>query len=178
MHALRLAVLPSLLLASTAPTLAQTSQLNLVAFATSGLANGDRLYMGGLGHGTVTQRDTGVFDVTFTDGRVATFTFTSTDPCVFLMTPTMENESSPPVRYNLDVATGITYYAQDQYEGLNATLVTIEGPPEVMQTYVNDTWHNAIVPTVSLVGSANFIEMEAAAEVLMGACLALEKASP
>lgn len=169
-----LLALPAILaFAAPAPVLAQPggSLLQFVALATNGLRDGAHLFMGSLRNATVAATGEGAYRVTFTEtGKFADFLFRQEAPCVYTLTTDYEGDTSVPVRYNFMLATGISYYDQGIFEGLNAVLVTIEGPPEVMQGYANDMWQNQPVAVASLLGSATVDELKVAGDVIMKVC--------
>jgi hypothetical protein len=166
MRSAYLAVLP-LLLAS--PVFAQDSSLPLIAKLIGGLSDGGETLQGALGKGAVKMTGEGVFDVTFSKG-VATFLYDQPDTCVFTQHSQMEGEPTSDGRIDFTKVTGVEVRDQGKWEGLNAALVTINGPADTLQVLMGDELVNQTPVFAFLVTSMQLEDLQAAADELQRIC--------
>ena len=139
MHLLRFALLPLVL--SATPALAKEDYLALVARLTGGLMDGGQTITGSLRTGDVKMIAPGTFEVTYKSG-VATFLYDEPDTCHFTQHSQMANQPTAEARLDFTLVTSIEVRDQGQWEGLNAALVTLNGPPETLQVLLNDAFVN------------------------------------
>jgi hypothetical protein len=157
----------SLLLAS--PAVAQDSSLPLIARLLGGLVDGGQTLQGALGKGSVKAVGNGAFEVTFGKG-VATFLYTQPGTCIFTQHSQMMGEPSSDARLDFTKVTAIEVRDQGKWEGLNAAVVTISGPPETMQVMIRDSLVNQTPVFAFLVTSMPVGELKAAADELQRIC--------
>jgi hypothetical protein len=157
----------SLLLMS--PAAAQDSSLPLIAKFLGGLVDGGEMLQGALGKGSVKAVGNGAFEVTFNKG-VATFLYGQTGTCIFTQHSEMKGEPTSEARLDFTKVTSVEIRDQGKWEGLNAAVITISGPPEMMQVMVRDTFVNQTPVFAFLVSSMPIAELKAAADELQRIC--------
>jgi hypothetical protein len=168
MRLAHLAVVSASILLAT-PSIAEDTSLALVAKLIGGLADGGQAIQGSLGTGSVKQTAEGVFEVTYEKG-VATFMYDQPDTCVFTQHSQMENEPSSDARLDFTKVTGVDVRDQGQWEGLNAALITLQGPPEMLQVMLGDKLVPQQPAFAFLVSTITVDEFNAAATELQRIC--------
>ena len=166
MRSAYLAVLP-LVLAS--PALADDTSLPLIAKLIGGLSDGGEALMGTLGKGTVAMTGEGVFEIAFAKG-VATFLYDQPDTCIFTQHSQMKGEPTSDGRMNFTKVTSIDIRDQGKWEGLNAALITFNGPADMLQVMMGNELVNQSPAFAFLVTSMPVEELQAAADELQRIC--------
>lgn len=159
-----LAVTAALLLTSSAHAADTIAQ---VAVVTSGFVDGATTMIGGFGTGPVTMPEPGYFEIAFDKG-VIKFLFDEPDTCRVTVHAEIPSQGSADLRYDITKVTNIVVEARGQVEGMDAVLVTLEGP-DVVQSLMGDTW--VTQPGYAfLVGSLKLADYQAAADELQRIC--------
>jgi hypothetical protein len=163
----RLAVLPLLAIAS--PAFAKDDYLALVARLMGGLTDGGQAIIGTFDAGTVKMTAPGVFEITFETGA-ATFLYTEPDTCIFTQHSQMEGQPTSEARLDFTKVTGVDIQDQGEWDGLNAAVVTLNGPPETLQIMLGDKLVNQQPAFAFLASSITLEELQAAADELQRVC--------
>lgn len=163
MRSAYLAVPLALLLSTTAHAADTVAQ---VAILTSGLADGAQTLVGSPPAGTVTMSEPGYYVLTLASGETK-FLFDETDTCMVHLHAQMPNLAVE-IRYDLTKMTGIVVEDRGKFEGMDAVVITLEGP-DVVQSLLGDNW--VTQPGFAfLVGSLTLADYQAAADELQRIC--------
>ena len=150
------------------PALAEDATLRLVAKIVGGLAQDSVLLIGDLGTGKVNELEPGAYEIGYDTG-VSAATFAEPEPCVFTLHARMAGISGIEQRFDFNAITGIDFVPQESWEGLNAVVVTLQGPDTAGQVRDGDGWLPG-PPFANVVSSLTVEDLSAAAAALREAC--------
>lgn len=154
---------PLALLVSTAHAADTVTQ---VAILTSGLMDGAKTMVGAPPAGDVTMPEPGHYVLALASGETK-FLFDETDTCIVHVHAQMPAVAVE-LRYDLTKLNNVVVDDRGQFEGLNAVVITLEGP-DVVQSLVGDNW--VTQPGFAfLVGSITIEQYQAAADELQRIC--------
>ena len=163
-----LALLGVAALLAPMPALADDTTLRLVAKIVGGFAQDSVLLIGGEGTGTVNELEPGAYEVGYNTG-VAQALFTETEPCVFTLSARLVGIPDAETRFDFNVVTAIEVMAGETWEGLNAVVVTLQGPDAAVEVRDGDGWMPG-PPFGNVVSSLTADEIRAAAAALRETC--------
>ena len=155
------------LLAPT-PAFADDTTLRLVAKIVGGFAQDSVLLIGDEGTGIVNELEPGAYEVGYNTG-VAQALFAEPEPCVFTLNARLVGIPDAETRFDFNIITGIDVIASENWEGLNAVVVTLQGPDTAVEVRDGDGWMPG-PPFGNVVSSVTAYEIREAAAALREAC--------
>ena len=158
----------SLLTILATPALADEGRLALVAKLAAGLVDGGQMTQGSLGAGDIRQLDAGAYEVTFKTATMK-YLFDEPDTCIFTQHAQLGDDASE-ARFHFDKVTSIDVRAQGKFDGLNATLLTFNGPDGVIEVMMGDKLVPQVPAFAFLLTSMTTEEFQAAADEIQRVC--------
>ena len=155
-------------LLAPSPAFADDTSLRLVAKIIGGFAQDSVLLIGDEGTGIVNELEPGAYEVGYNTG-VAQAIFLEPEPCVFTLSARLVGIPDAETRFDFNVVTGIDVVASDTWEGLNAVVVTLQGPDTAVEVRDGDGWMPG-PPFGNVVSSLTADEIRVAAAALREVC--------
>jgi hypothetical protein len=155
-------------LLAPAPAFADDERLRLVAKIVGGFAQDSVLLIGDEGTGVVNELEPGAYEVGYNTG-VAQAIFAEPEPCIFTLSARLVGIPDAETRFNFNVVTGIDVVASEAWEGLNAVVVTLQGPDTAVEVRDGDGWMPG-PPFGNIVSSLSADEIREAADALREIC--------
>lgn len=150
------------------PAFADDTTLRLVAKIVGGFAQDSVLLIGDEGTGIVNELEPGAYEVGYNTG-VAQAIFAEPQPCVFTLNARLIGIPDAETRFDFNVITAVDVVASETWEGLNAVVVTLQGPDTAVEVRDGDGWMPG-PPFGNVVSSLTADEIRAAAAALRETC--------